>query len=163
MFRLSVEALEDRWVPSTVYVNASATGGNTGADWADAFTSLQSALAAAQPGDQVWVAQGTYKPTSTTDRNISFALRDGVNVYGGFAGFETDLSQRNVQQNATTLSGDLGQPGNTDNSYHVLTAIDLTSTTLDGFTITGGNANNGGGYAFEQADGGGLYINSGTS
>src|SRR5207302_9446226 len=95
MFRLFVEALEDRSVPSTVYVNASAAGGNTGTSWADAFISLQSALGVAQPGDQVWVAAGTYKPTNTTDGLATFVPVDGVALYGGFAAFETRLSQRN--------------------------------------------------------------------
>src|SRR5262245_14746317 len=81
---LRVEALEDRSVPSTLYVNGSADGADTGTNWADAFTSLQSALAASHPGDQIWVARGTYKPTITADRKVSFALRDGVSVYGGF-------------------------------------------------------------------------------
>src|SRR5262245_43166547 len=103
-----VELLEDRAVPSAVwYVNTSATGSNNGQSWANACTDLQSALRSyqLQPGDQVWVAQGRYKPDGGTgDRALSFALKDGVAIYGGFAGSETQVSQRDWIQHVTTLS-----------------------------------------------------------
>src|SRR6185295_6897053 len=53
-----------------IYVDINAIGGNTGASWPDGFTNLQSALAAAADGDTMRIADGTYKPTSTTDRTI---------------------------------------------------------------------------------------------
>src|SRR5262249_55988200 len=140
--RPRLEALEDRWLPSTTwYVNGSdTTGSNTGTSWANAFTSLQSALtnASVHPGDQILGARGTYTPTSGTGRTASFVLDAGVAVYGGFAGTETALSQRNVATNVTTLSGDIGTVGDSsDNSYHVVTSSKLDKTAiLDGFTIT---------------------------
>src|SRR5262249_49166895 len=110
--RLGVEVLEERTVPSAVwYVNAAAAGHHTGMSWAHADPGLRARLAAARPGDQVWVAQGTYKPTGGTDRTASFALKDGVAVYGGFAGTETQLTQRVLAQHETLLSGDIGAPG----------------------------------------------------
>jgi predicted outer membrane repeat protein len=157
--RPRLEALEDRWLPSTVwYVNGSdTTGSNNGTSWANAFTSLQTALRDAHSGDQIWVAKGTYKPTTSTDRTASFVLDAGVAVYGGFAGTETALSQRNVATNGTELSGDIGTVGdNSDNSYHVVTSSGLDKTAiLDGFTITGGNAN--GDFRQNQQYGGGMY------
>jgi len=125
-----------------LYVNAAATGGD-GSSWTNAWTSLQPALAAAISADEIWVASGTYKPTDTTNRGFSFALKNGVGVYGGFLGIETSRSQRDPAINVTTLSGDIGTPGSSaDNSYHVVTADSTVtgSAVLDGFTIVGGNA-----------------------
>ena len=105
-----------------IYVDQKAVAGaQTGADWANAFPDLQQALAQAGAGDSIWVAAGVYKPTSTPERTISFDLVDGVCLYGGFAGTETALSQRNIDGYKTVLSGDIGElqvPA--DNSYHVL-------------------------------------------
>ncbi len=129
---------------AVIYVNAAATGANDGSSWMDAYTGLPPALAAAGFGDEIWVASATYKPTSTTARGISFALKDGVGVYGGFIGDETSRDQRDPVANVTILSGDIGIAGNiSDNSYHVVTAdsIVTASAALDGFTVTGGNAN----------------------
>ncbi len=136
------------------YVNFAATGSNTGVDWANAFTSLESALVAARTCGvmQIWVAQGTYKPSAyptvitgsptLTNRDFTFELVDGVGIYGGFVGTETALTQR-VAGNKTILSGDIGTAGvNTDNCYHVILSVaHATACTLDGLTITGGNAN----------------------
>jgi parallel beta-helix repeat protein len=124
-----------------IYVNANATGLNNGTSWANAYTSLQTALSVATPGSEIWVTAATYKPTAGTERSISFSLKNGVAIYGGFAGTETDLSQRNWTTNVTILSGDIGTNGNNaDNSYHVIHNTNLNNTAiLDGFTITGGN------------------------
>jgi predicted outer membrane repeat protein len=150
-------------VAETRYVDASlATGANDGSSWADAFQGVEglaNALAAAASGDQIWVAAGTYKPTATSTRTISIDLVDGVQVYGGFAGAETSLEQRDLVANPTVLSGDLaGDDGSgiiTDNSYHVVGAsLGGPSTVLDGFTVTGGNAD--GDWQAAQSRGGGL-------
>ena len=134
----------------TLYVDASlASGANDGSSWGNAFQGsggLQLALAAAGPGDQVWVADGTYLPTSTASRTVSFGLESGVAIYGGFASGETLLSQRDPATNVAVLSGDLaGNDGGgsfTENSFHVVRGNGANATAvLDGFTITGGNAN----------------------
>lgn len=130
---------------SIIYVKATAAGANNGTSWANAYTDLQAALAAAVSGQQIWVAKGTYLPTTGSDRTISFALKNGVAIYGGFAGTETLLSQRNVTANAATLSGDIGVAGDTsDNSYHVVLGNGTNSTAiLDGFFIIDGHADGG--------------------
>jgi hypothetical protein len=131
------------------YVDSGASGANDGTSWADAYTSLQSALTAASSGDQIWVTAGSYTPTTGSDRSASFTLKNDVALYGGFAGTETLLSERSWTANVTTLSGDIGTAGNaSDNSYHVVTGA--TGATLDGFTISGGNAS-------PSGSGGGIY------
>ena len=78
----------------------------------------------------------------TADRNGTFLIRPGVYIYGGFAGTETALNQRNPAVHVTILSGDINYDGSlAGNSYHVVTGASGTSgARLDGFTITGGNA-----------------------
>ena len=128
----------------TIYVNHLATGANNGTSWADAFTDLQNALANPCPSSQIWVSSGTYKPTSGTDRTLSFVMKNGVAIYGGFAGTETLLNERDWITNVTILSGDIGGVGNSDNSYHVINNDGLglnSSALIDGFTICGGSAN----------------------
>ncbi len=148
-----------------LYVDVrKAGGGNTGLDWDNAFPDLQQALnySCSQSLTEIWVAGGTYKPTSTTARTISFAMKNGIAIYGGFTGNETNLSQRPVSfPGSTTLSGDIGTAGNnTDNSYHVISnPAGLNNTAvLDGFVITGGNANG----TSPDNVGGGMY-NRGTN
>lgn len=125
---------------SAVYfVDAYASGANNGSNWSDAFPDLQTALGVAGSGDQIWVAQGTYYPSSGSDRATSFVLPEGVLIYGGFNGTETLLSERNPSSYVTILSGDIGTGGDdTDNSYHVV--VGSNASTIDGFTITGGYA-----------------------
>jgi len=123
-----------------IYVNQSAGGSNDGTSWTDAYTNLQDALTTASAGDELWVATGTYKPTSSTDRNVSFVLLQDLGLYGGFNGTETNREERNWRANETILSGDIGTVGDsTDNSYHVVLGPNQGAT-LDGFTITRGNA-----------------------
>ena len=115
--------------------------------WADAFADLQQALAVAEAGDEVWVAEGTYLPAEggVVDRDASFVLVSGTALYGGFSGSEVTLEERDPEANVTVLSGDLGVPGDsTDNAFHVVVASGVDSATLlDGFTVTGGFGNGG--------------------
>jgi len=143
-------------VGSRIYVKWNATGANNGASWTDAYTNLQTAIGTAVSGDQIWVAKGTYKPTTGTDQTVSFPLKNGVKIYGGFSGTETSLSQRKPAVNITILSGDIGVAGGVDNSYHVVTGSFVNNATvLDGFKITGGSASGGSEYYY----GGGIYLN----
>jgi predicted outer membrane repeat protein len=130
------------------YVKPTATGTGDGLTWANATANLQAMITASASGDEVWVAAGTYLPTTlagdgTDLRDVAFVMKSGVKIYGGFIGTETLLSARNATTNVTILSGDIGTPNVvTDNAFHVVIAAGALSTAvLDGFTITGGNAN----------------------
>lgn len=161
-------------IAQTYYVKPVASGTGTGASWANAAgaAQLQGIISAAAAGSQVWVAAGVYHPTAypagstggATTRDYAFTLTTGVAVYGGFAGTETTLAQRNVTTNITSLSGDIGTVGVlTDNCYHVIATNGCTNTAiLDGFKIDSGYANVAatgvtiGGQAFLQSEGAGM-------
>lgn len=157
----TVNAVEDdnEPVPDRLYVDANAPGLNIGTSWEDAYTELRDALASLEFRfvDEIWVADGSYTPSATGDRDATFQLVNGVSIYGGFAGYdaqtggETSLSQRDLAANDSVLSGDLlGNDGTVDwenydeNSYHVVTAngVDATAV-LDGLVISGGYGNGG--------------------
>lgn len=128
-----------------IYVKAGSNEARDGSSWSKAFNSLQDALKTAEKGDQIWVAQGIYYPTDNDDRSISFTLKEGVEVYGGFSGQEKNRAERDWQKNETILSGDIGQNHvMEDNTYHVVTGAD--NAILDGFIIEKG-------YAFPERSG----------
>lgn len=144
---------------SILFVNHAATGQQTGTSWSNALTNLQDALTLAQYGDQIWIAQGTYYPTTTTDRAISFQLKNGVSLYGGFDGSETSLDERNPTVNLTRLSGNIGDTStNTDNTIHVAIGIGLDEqTVIDGLIFSDGYSVGAFGSASDP-DGAGFYL-----
>jgi uncharacterized repeat protein (TIGR02543 family) len=135
---------------SRLYVRQN-TSGSTGIDWANALPTLQDALQLAHictDITQIWVAAGVYYPDqgrgqTNNNRHATFILRNHLAIYGGFAGTETSLGQREWRAHPTILSGDIDQDNLlTGNSHHVVTGSDTdNSAILDGFTITAGNAN----------------------
>lgn len=135
---------------SVIFVDIDATGTPNGGSWEDAYTDLQSALSIATLGDEIWVSEGIYKPLETHggtgDRFKSFQMKNGVAIYGGFAGWEILRNQRDWGNNQTIISGDIGMSGDdSDNCYHVFYhPVDMnldSSAKLDGLIITKGNAN----------------------
>ena len=162
------------------YVKPSGNNASAGTSWGAAFATLQHADSTAASGDTIWVAAGTYYP-STSNTSAYFQLKSGVVYLGGFNGTETLVGQRDWQTNVTTLSGDINNDGTlAGNSNQVVYALLANSSTvLDGFVITGGNSSSdGGGISLLVAsptlsnltitgnhaasNGGGLCINSGT-
>lgn len=147
-------------------VDASAPPNGDGTSWPTAFKYLQDGFAAAVPGDDIWVAQGTYRPDQSesnpgwlNDPNKSFNLKPDVRVFGGFpaGGGNGEFSARNPEVYITTLSGDIGVPGNAgDNSFHVVTAQNIFDPNpqpkLNGFWIRYGNAGTGAGGGMRISD-----------
>jgi predicted outer membrane repeat protein len=122
---------------SVVYVNHQSTGLNDGTNWNNAYTDLSDALELADSFTEIWVAQGTYRPSSV--RSGSFVLPGSVTVMGGFKGDESTSGERDTSLNPTILSGDIGVVDDSiDNSFHVV--IPLEGSVLDGFIIEDGNA-----------------------
>ncbi len=127
--------------------------------WCQAYRTLDEALAVAEAGTIIRVADGTYIPSVRFDprmpRSETFQLVSGVTLEGGYAGCGDGGDRRDIESYETILSGDLNgddvpryfPDGRTyaDNCYHVFyhpggLGLDETAV-IDGFTITGGNAN----------------------
>jgi hypothetical protein len=151
----------------TIYVKKIATGTNDGSSWTNAFTELSDALYESDNSGtvaQIWVAADTYIPTryagnGSNAGDKSFVLQKDVAIYGGFAGTESSLSQRNWASNATILSGN-------STMYHVIiSAGDVGTAVLDGFSIKSGNAGSWGnntvnGQTIEWSLGGGIFCSA---
>lgn len=117
-----------------LYVNPFANGQNNGSSWQDAFTSLHWALLMAQPGDQIWIAKGIYRPSLNSRREAYFDVKSGIQLLGGFAGTETSAAQRDYTLHQTIIDGNLGNiTDSTDNSYNLmLLHFPDENTILDG-------------------------------
>ncbi len=136
------------WAPASAtfttgwprYVDRNATAlPEDGSTWTNAYRTLTTALAAAPSGTGFWVAQGTYTEAGT--------LTVGTQaLYGGFAGTETSLRQRDWEANPTTISG-----AQTRRLFNKSTAGVFT---LDGFTLKDGKA--------VDSPGGAIYMSVGT-
>ncbi len=175
------------------YVRPGGTGDGT--SWATASGDLQAMidqLAEQNPqglAGEVWVAAGTYEPLEQlipgTGYSASFRMRDGISVYGGFAGTTEDTKgerQRGTMPwdytNKTILQAAYYDPANllwennrwtlTSDSRHVVWFAPLPGedaafahvTTLDGVTIRGGYAQGGTGMSegFVTDCGAGVYM-----
>jgi hypothetical protein len=154
MLVISITGLPAADATSTIrYAKPIASGSHDCTSWVNACT-LKTALDGSISGNQVWVAQGIHKSSSTLT-TTSFVLKSGVQVYGGFTGVETLLTQRDWIAYPTILSGDIEGNDTTDyrgvvtqtaylignNSTHVVsTSNTLSDTVLDGFIITAGDA-----------------------
>jgi len=171
--------------PKVIFVDHAANGANDGSSWADAYNYLQDALADANASTkpvEIRVAQGIYipdedtlHPDGTSDREATFQLINNVTLKGGYAGFgATSPDERDIERYKCILSGDLNgddvavndpcdlltEPRRAENCYHVVSAVgtDITAV-LDGFTITGGNADHPISWPEDHRSyGGGLYI-----
>lgn len=171
-------------VVSQAQIYVSIEGGGDGSSWERTLT-LTEALDRARAGEQIWVRgyeNANEKQMYIPDSKDGFKLKSGVQLYGGFAGTETSIDERETLdfpyrlKYRSILSGDISKndtldavnlifPGNgtrDDNATHVL-SIDMNPssssgnnnsypTVVNGFTVTGGHA------AAADGKGGGIYI-----
>lgn len=168
-------------IAATYYVDDDADSGGDGSDWDHAHKYLQDALASVSDGDTILIAQGIYKPDqgggkTPGDREASFLIMKDVEIYGRYAGIGApDPDERDTTLYETVLSGDLANndvnvtrpidllfdpalSSRSENSYQVVyvhwTAYEGT---LDGLTVSGGNADD---YAGGHGEGGAMEIKS---
>jgi len=115
---------------SVIRVKSDSPTDGPGSTWSNAYHTVTAAISASSPGDGIWVARGTYIERVT--------LKSGTALYGGFAGTETQLSERpsfpraNPDQYQTTMDGSLA-----GNVVTVPTSA-AAGTLVDGFNIING-------------------------
>ncbi len=128
--------------PDIIYVDADAPGPHTGVSWQYAYADLQDAIDRINRGCpvsdtiEIWAAEGTYKPGDL--EADSFVIPDGVVVYGGFAGNENNLDERDIQRYETIFDGFVSDDGK---GYIILNTSVVTmgyESLLDGVTVTQG-------------------------
>jgi hypothetical protein len=131
------------WGTDIIYVDKDANGFNNGTNWQDAYNDLQDALTQARNNcaqvTAIWVANGVYKPIQ--DANVmtydeTFELVDSVSLFGHFAGGESSTLERNFADanHETVLEGQIGTEYY-EAVYNIVTAENITSGLVDGFTI----------------------------
>lgn len=171
------------------YVMETAKGTGDGTSWENASGDLQKMideLATVNAPGEVWVAKGEYRPITQIIEGVqyaaSFRMRDGIDVYGGFAGTEPSKADREkgsmpwIYTKETILLGADYEDGSAtwgndqwnviSSTRHVVWFAPMSgevkfkyTTVLDGVTIKGGAANGGEGLAdFATDKGGGVYM-----
>jgi len=143
------------------YVDLDNAGSGDGLSWTTAFQTIQEGIDAAftAGGGEVWVGEGIYIE-QRTHPDGALEMKEGVDLYSGFigftggeGGFETERSQRDWTTHMATINGSVSRSGSA--AYHVI--LGASNATLDGFHVTGGNANNeNGSYDWPQDCGGGM-------
>jgi len=123
--------------PQTLFVDETAVNGaQTGVDWANAFLSLQDALAYARAAlcgqvEFIYVAQGTYSPGDTEEDSFDLTSLPGISLYGGFKTGGCPFEERDPKRYETILVGRIDETTRND------TIVTMGhETLLDGFTVT---------------------------
>ena len=172
----------------------SKTASPDGKTWNTAYKNVQEAIdklaESDQPGE-VWVKAGTYEPTELMeagkDYTAAFIMKDGISVYGGFAGTEESRDAREKDENVdmswayknkTVFVGSAYAVdgkctwNETDEKWHVtgvsshvvwLAPTDGSpafghTTVLEGVTIKGGHALTANAGTFNGDKGAGVYM-----
>jgi hypothetical protein len=166
------------------YVHPDGDDGNAGSSWELAFATIDRALEAADPGDVIFVAAGTYSPDPNDPKDPTrdwYKITEDILLIGGMDGTEAVYNDRDVCEtnsdvcaifsgNATVLSGDLIGDDDlddptvrrSDNTKRVIELEQLTTASrVDGFVITGGSAD----YDSSGINniGGGMHIDASSS
>ena len=107
---------------------------------------LQTALGTASDGDTIYIAGGVY----TGSGGAVVTVTHSITLYGDWDGTTTTPPVRDPAAHPTTLDGEGARRG--------VYVNEDTAPTIDGFTITGGNATGlGGGLTSGSEAGGGIY------
>jgi hypothetical protein len=147
---VAVACLSPTPIPARICVDIDAAGTpHDGTTWEHAHTSIQAAIdsVAATP-EQIWVAEGIYPE--------GIRLVSGVEIYGGFAGGESSLGERDIEGNPTFIipisPDNHTEPGHVVDMRGADATHPMTGTRLDGLILAGGSTNGSG----EESNGGGV-------
>jgi arylsulfatase A-like enzyme len=137
-----------QFADNIIHVAANGDGSKDGSSWENATTLANAIiLSASISGTQLWLKAGTYPVTAS----INF---DNLAIYGGFAGTEQQLNERNWNLNPVILDG-----GNTVSPLRNNSLSETVSSILDGVIVQNGanqaNANGNG-------NGGGMILANGA-
>ena len=138
LFLLLIYFCYGAFAQTTYYVTTDGNNEENGTSWSTAFSTVQKAIDVAVSGDNIFVKKGRYLLES------SISMKEGVKIYGSFAGIESFFSERVLIENPSILDG--------QNKRRVIynnTSLSQASV-LDGFVITGGKV---------TGNGGGIYNN----
>ena len=114
------------------YVKPDGSDSNNGTSWQTSFKTITKAFSITISGDEVWVSQGTYQ------EGHSITVTNGVTIYGGFNGTETNVSDRNIENSQTIIDG--------NNSYGCV----YNKGIIDGFYVTKGKVSFYGGGIYNE-------------
>ncbi len=158
-----------------VYVSENGSGMKDGSSWdnaldgntqqSDGYTKFAHRLAEATPYTEYWLTDGTYMPCGDQDNTKSFTLNEGVRIYGGFAGTENVIDERDPEHKATVFTGELQADNDSTNNTECLfvtaLAADIwgTPSILDGVTLTQGYASSHHGAAMRVLENTKMMIN----
>jgi arylsulfatase A-like enzyme len=138
-----------QYADKVLHVSSTGSTTNDGSSWDKAITLNRAVtLSGNAVGSQLWLKEGIYEIGSS----VNF---DNLQIYGGFAGDETELSERDWNKNQTILDG--------KNQVSPLRNDKLTTTVtslLDGVIVQNGlnhSSANGNG------NGGGMILASGAT
>ncbi|MDF9830919.1 right-handed parallel beta-helix repeat-containing protein [Parabacteroides sp. PF5-6] len=162
IFWIALFVFHTAFAQSRYYVNGEkGSDDKDGSSWELAFATLDKALQVTDDNDSIFIARGTYYPSSyrgideaftywgSFDRELApcdytFLIRNNVQIYGGFEGNNPDetLEERNLEANRTVLSGNLKEEET--NACHVVVMLGTSekpiTPLLDGLWITEGYA-----------------------
>lgn len=119
------------------YVTPTGAGNMDGSSWNNALRGddLRSAIRAAPANTTFWIAAGTYKPHPTSRDSSFFIYHKRIDLYGGFNGSETSISQRDLISNQTILSGAVHPTDSAQYSDVIIRYENADSSVLDGFVL----------------------------
>ncbi len=120
-----------------IYVSQSGAGNMDGSNWTNALKGddLRATIWTAPANTSFWIAGGTYKPHTSSKDSSFYIYNRRIDLYGGFAGTETSISERNISGNPTVLSGAVHPSDSSLYSDVVIRYQNADSAILDGFII----------------------------